>query len=274
MPYCEKHYNQLFAQNCAKCSKPINGQVFEALDQKFHLDCFVCEVGPHKIGEAASFHVYQEKVYCPQHFEELFLQRCAECGKVIQGQYVKILDSHFHPECWKCHGCSKNINSGDCAQQGGKFYCKTCFTTLPPSATSTPLLPVSAPPMQLSTSSSVSPTSAKPMPTNKPPSVPSEPQSLAQAIKSNPLAQKGGLAGANIQAKPGILERQSSFLKAKEEQQNKAPVVLAMEEKKRREKRSKNFITIRVRVFYIFFFEEWAIPTRIRSNYSRAIFIR
>ncbi len=71
-----------------------------------------CEVGPHKIGESASFHVYENKVYCPSHFEELFLQKCAECGKMIQGQYVKVLDQHFHTECWKCSTCKASITSG------------------------------------------------------------------------------------------------------------------------------------------------------------------
>jgi len=40
---------------CAKCGLKIEGQVFEALDQKFHLECFVCSVGDHKIGEGVNF---------------------------------------------------------------------------------------------------------------------------------------------------------------------------------------------------------------------------
>jgi len=102
--------------------------VFEALDQKFHLDCFVCTVGEHKIGEGVNFHLHNEKIYCPVHFEELFLQKCAGCGGTIKGQYVKVLDSHYHPNCWKCADCQVVISSDNCGQSGGKFYCRNCVT--------------------------------------------------------------------------------------------------------------------------------------------------
>jgi len=125
-PYCERHFNELFAEVCAKCGQKIEGQVFEALDQKFHLDCFVCTVGEHKIGEGVNFHLHNEKIYCPIHFEELFLQKCAGCNQIIKGQYVKVLDSHYHPGCWKCADCGVVISSENCGQSGGKFYCRTC----------------------------------------------------------------------------------------------------------------------------------------------------
>jgi len=80
------------------------------------------------------------------------------------------------------------------------------------------------------------------MPTTKPPAPPSEPISLAAAIKGNPIAQKGGLSGAQVQAKPGILEKQSSFLTTKNEQQNKQPIVL-VEEKKTEEKKEVKLLT-------------------------------
>jgi len=125
-PYCEQHFNELFAEVCAKCGEKIEGQVFEALEQKFHLDCFVCTVGDHKIGEGVNFHLHNDKVYCPEHFEELFLQKCAGCGDIIKGQYVKVLDAHYHPGCWKCADCGKVISSDNCGQHNGKFFCRTC----------------------------------------------------------------------------------------------------------------------------------------------------
>jgi len=67
-----------------------------------------------------------KKIYCPIHFEELFLQKCAGCNQIIKGQYVKVLDSHYHPGCWKCADCGVVISSENCGQSGGKFYCRTC----------------------------------------------------------------------------------------------------------------------------------------------------
>jgi len=129
-PYCDNCFGKLFSEKCAKCQKQIDGAVFEAMDQKFHLECFTCTAGNHVIGEASTFHVHENKVYCPQHFEELFLQKCKECNKVITGQFIKILDDHFHPECWKCSKCKKNITAETCGQDGGRFYCKACHADI------------------------------------------------------------------------------------------------------------------------------------------------
>jgi len=125
-PYCEEHFRQLFAENCAKCGKVIEGQVFEALDKKFHLDCFVCEQGEHTIGEGINFHVHNGKVYCPDHFEALFMQKCSGCNKIIKGQYLKVIDNHYHPECWKCSECGIVISAENCGQYQMQFYCKPC----------------------------------------------------------------------------------------------------------------------------------------------------
>jgi len=125
-PYCDSCFGRLYSEKCAKCQKAIDGAVFEAMDQKFHLECFTCQVGNHQIGEASTFHVHENKVYCPTHFEELFLQKCKECGKVITGQFIKIIDDQFHPECWKCTKCKKNISAETCGQDAGRFYCKPC----------------------------------------------------------------------------------------------------------------------------------------------------
>lgn len=125
-PYCEEHFRQLFAENCAKCGKVIEGQVFEALEKKFHLDCFVCEQGEHTIGEGINFHVHNGKVYCPDHFEELFMQKCSGCNKIIKGQYLKVIDNHYHPECWKCAECGIVISAENCGQYQMQFYCKPC----------------------------------------------------------------------------------------------------------------------------------------------------
>jgi len=130
-PYCEKHFEENFAEKCAKCNEVIKGQVFEALDQKFHLECFVCAVGDHKIGEGVSFHVHDEKVYCPPHFENLFLQKCEGCSQTIKGQFLSVMGAHFHPECWLCTDCKRVLSSSDCTQKNNKFYCQACSKNAP-----------------------------------------------------------------------------------------------------------------------------------------------
>lgn len=45
-PYCERHYHQLNNSICGACDRGIEGQYLETeLKQKFHLECFKCQVG-------------------------------------------------------------------------------------------------------------------------------------------------------------------------------------------------------------------------------------
>ena len=126
LPYCEQHFAALFAPPCHTCNLPITSAIFEALDRKYHLDCFVCAEGGHAIGENVLFHLHEGRVYCPEHFELKFLQLCGKCGKGIRGQYVKVGDEMFHSECWQCGECNCVLRVDNCGQVENKFYCKAC----------------------------------------------------------------------------------------------------------------------------------------------------
>lgn len=41
-PYCDLHYAQLFAQECAKCERPIIGTALYALDKYWHAEHYMC----------------------------------------------------------------------------------------------------------------------------------------------------------------------------------------------------------------------------------------
>jgi hypothetical protein len=161
LQYCEKHFEELFAPKCSQCGLGISGQVFEALEQKYHLDCFSCAADGKPIGEGVMFHVHENKIYCPSHFESLFLQKCQGCKEgewrargvhpsrccaldshislsccplrnpfpstVIRGQFLKVMDQHYHSECWKCTTCSTQLKSDNCAIDNGRFFCKPCL---------------------------------------------------------------------------------------------------------------------------------------------------
>lgn len=46
---------------------------------------------------------------------------------VIKGQFLKVLDHHFHADCWKCGECATTLKAENCAVDAGEFYCKTCM---------------------------------------------------------------------------------------------------------------------------------------------------
>jgi hypothetical protein len=143
-PYCATHFAEL--NSCARCGIPIEGQMFEALDKKYHPGCFLCAHGDHAIEAGTSFNVYQDKLYCNPHFTQLFVKTCNGCNQIITSQYMKVGDLYFHPNCWKCKTCSKVLSASDCLLTNVGCFCKMCG--LPSQLTSPPVAsaaPKSAP---------------------------------------------------------------------------------------------------------------------------------
>jgi len=54
------------------------------------------------------------------------MQKCSGCRGIIKGQYLKVIDNHYHPECWKCAECGIVISAENCGQFQMQFYCKPC----------------------------------------------------------------------------------------------------------------------------------------------------
>lgn len=46
MPYCVRDFNALFSTKCAGCEFPIEAgdKFLEAINQKWHVECFICSV--------------------------------------------------------------------------------------------------------------------------------------------------------------------------------------------------------------------------------------
>jgi hypothetical protein len=130
MPYCQEHYQELFGAKCAKCDKVITGQIFEALGKQYHLECFTCVEGDHRIEEGMSFLEHEGKIYCAEHYAEAVLPKCDVCKKPIKSQYLKISGKTLHPECWKCAQCDCVLEGGNGAMINNVYYCVSCATKL------------------------------------------------------------------------------------------------------------------------------------------------
>ena len=135
-PYCEEHFLELFASSCARCQKPITGQLFQARDNKYHVECFLCTHGDHAIEAGQSFNLHENLLYCANHFQELFIKKCVTCQEAVTGQYMKIGDNAYHPDCWQCGTCSVKLTSETAINLKTGCYCKTCGipSTPPPAA--------------------------------------------------------------------------------------------------------------------------------------------
>lgn len=125
-PYCDTHYNELFAVKCYKCELPINDSVFEALGHSYHSACFTCSHDNHRMEAGRAFHVTDDKIYCQQHYTELICDKCDVCRQALIESYIKIGDKSMHSDCWRCDQCHIVLKSDTATTIARKFYCRPC----------------------------------------------------------------------------------------------------------------------------------------------------
>lgn len=92
--------------------------------ENYHPECFVCsECGK---GIRGPYMKIDGKFVCGNCFEEKHREVCAGCGKPIDGQYVGVGDKNYHPECFKCSKCGKQITGRFRYARDGALLCPSC----------------------------------------------------------------------------------------------------------------------------------------------------
>ncbi|ELP90045.1 transforming growth factor beta-1-induced transcript 1 protein, putative [Entamoeba invadens IP1] len=131
-PYCEQCYKEECAVKCAGCGKAIVGASLLALGQKYHPECFVCNVckAPFPRGQ---FYNLDGKPVCAEHYKRGNAQNvCGRCGKPIAvgTSMISAMGQKFHPEHFLCSFCINPLTEDSFKQNGGKPYCFTCYGKL------------------------------------------------------------------------------------------------------------------------------------------------
>jgi len=105
--YCKEHYEQLFAQTCDGCNKPIMGQYVNANGKKYHEQC---------------------------HSQD---KKCASCSQMIFGEALQACGKNYHPKCFKCTLCYTPLGT-DFMQRSGYPYCNKCINEPPATSVKVP----------------------------------------------------------------------------------------------------------------------------------------
>jgi len=109
---------------CAGCTLPIQSSGLQALDKSWHSECFVCTVCRAPLN--GPFCHNDGKPYCSDDYQKLFAKRCAGCGNLIQGQFIRAMRGEWHPQgCFVCTLC-KGTLSGGFFEKNTHPYCKDC----------------------------------------------------------------------------------------------------------------------------------------------------
>jgi len=111
---------------CGACNKPIVGQVITALGRTWHPEHFTCAHCNQELG-TQNFFERDGKPYCEQDYHLLFSPRCARCNGPILDKCISALDQTWHPECFCCSACGKQLGEEGFHEKDDAAYCKDCY---------------------------------------------------------------------------------------------------------------------------------------------------
>jgi uncharacterized CHY-type Zn-finger protein len=113
--------------------------VSAANDTKFHPDCFQCPLCEESLVNSQFVMGPDSIPYCEECFKTQFAQTCTACDQPISGHILATTDDRkFHPECFTCNNCNKQIDDAyyitpeqnlacvECFQQANSTLCPLC----------------------------------------------------------------------------------------------------------------------------------------------------
>ncbi|CAL4120814.1 unnamed protein product, partial [Meganyctiphanes norvegica] len=142
------HIMSLGSMTCTRCNEGFEPQekIVNSNGQLWHTQCFVCaqcfQPFPDDI-----FYEFEGRKYCEHDFQVLFAPCCGKCNEFIIGRVIKAMNFNWHPQCFTCNLCSKELadlgfirNAGralchECnarvkAESEGKYMCHKCHSTI------------------------------------------------------------------------------------------------------------------------------------------------
>lgn len=126
---CEPCYQNICCPKCAVCTKPILDRCVQALNKKYHVECFVC-VQCLKPFPDGRFFERDGKPYCEKDFFDVFAPKCGRCQEPIKTECISALGKQWHPACFSCMTCNKAFDTGVFFEFGGAPYCEQHYHSI------------------------------------------------------------------------------------------------------------------------------------------------
>lgn len=142
------HSMSLDAMSCTRCGDGFEPQekIVNSNGQLWHKQCFVCAQCFRPFPDDI-FYEFEGRKYCEHDFQVLFAPCCGKCNEFIIGRVIKAMASSWHPQCFTCELCHKELadlgfirNAGralchECnarikAESQGKYMCHKCHSTI------------------------------------------------------------------------------------------------------------------------------------------------
>ncbi|XP_022708439.1 four and a half LIM domains protein 2-like isoform X1 [Varroa jacobsoni] len=129
-PYCVRCYEQVFANSCDECSKPIgiDSKDLSYKEKHWHEQCFLCAKCRVSLVDKP-FGSKAEKVYCAGCYDAAFASRCDGCSEVFRAGTKKMeyKGHQWHEKCFCCVVCKNPIGTRSFIPRDNDIYCTQCY---------------------------------------------------------------------------------------------------------------------------------------------------
>ncbi|KAM6921834.1 LOW QUALITY PROTEIN: lipoma-preferred partner [Xenentodon cancila] len=108
---------------CASCGENVVGEGTgcTAMDQVFHVDCFVCMTCNTKL-RGKPFYAVEKKAYCEPCYINT-LETCTICSKPIMERILRATGKAYHPHCFTCVVCHRSLGIPFTVDASNHIHC-------------------------------------------------------------------------------------------------------------------------------------------------------
>ncbi|CEF62538.1 AT21926p [Strongyloides ratti] len=112
---------------CVRCQDgfELNEQIVNSGGQVWHSECFVCAqcLLPFPDG---IYYEFDGRKYCEHDFHVLYAPCCGKCNEFIVGRVIKAMNLSWHPKCFTCELCNKELADIGFLRNAGRALCREC----------------------------------------------------------------------------------------------------------------------------------------------------
>ncbi|KAK6111709.1 Uncharacterized protein BM_BM3366 [Brugia malayi] len=112
---------------CVRCHDgfDLNEQIVNSSGQVWHSDCFVCSQCFEPFPDGIYFE-FDGRKYCEHDFHVLYAPCCNKCNEFIVGRVIKAMNANWHPQCFRCELCNKELADIGFLRNCGRALCREC----------------------------------------------------------------------------------------------------------------------------------------------------
>lgn len=76
------------------------------------------------------FYEFEGRKYCEKDFRILYAPFCNKCGEIVIGRVIKAMQASWHPECFRCQLCTKELADSGFIRNNNRALCHGCNASI------------------------------------------------------------------------------------------------------------------------------------------------